>query len=424
MPEEGKLTFQNHHRQLSAPYIIYAVFEALTTKIKGPELDPLKSSTRKTQEDEACSYCYIVVRCDGQTEAPVVYRGPNAEALQKEERKIKAVLANRQAMHMTREDRRAYDSATTCHVCEKPLAGNSVRDHCHITGQYGGAAHNACNLKLWLNHLRGYDSRLIMQAISKVEGKDSCIPNNTEKYISFSLRQLCFIDSAQFLLASLDTLVTENRPEAFQITAQYEPNEARRKLIMRKGMTPMSTWTPGRALRRPSSHPRRPSTASYPTRIFTRTTPTLGRSGRPLGARPWGTTATCTAALTSCCSLTCSRPFGGPAKSSRAWTRLTTTPARVSSGTPCSKRHEWGSICSTTSTCSSRRGCVEGGISMIYKRHANANNPLVESYDPEKPSSHILYLAAYNLYGWAMSQYLPTGGFWWWMTANSLQNPL
>ena len=307
MPEEGKLTFQNHHRQLSAPYIIYAVFETLTTKIEGPELDPLKSSTRKTQEDEACSYCYIVVRCDGQTEAPVVYRGPNSEALQKEERKIKAVLANRQAMHMTREDRQAYDSATTCYVCEKPLAGDSVRDHCHITGQYGGAAHNACNLKLRLNHLRGYDSRLIMQAISKVEGKDSCIPNNTGEYISFSLGQLRFIDSAQFLLASLDKLVTENWPEAFQITAQYEPNEARRKLIMRKCVTPMSTWTPGRALRRPSSHPRRPSTASYPTRIFTRT---------------FGCKTLRDYSDLYCRTYVLLLAFGGPAKSSRAWTYL------------------------------------------------------------------------------------------------------
>ena len=129
--------------------------EALTTKIKGPKLDPLKSNTQKTQEYEACSYCYIVVRCNGQTEAPVVYHGPNAEhfleALQKEERKIKAVLANPQAMHMTWENRRAYNSATTCHACEKPLAGDTVRYHCHITRQYQEAANNACNLKLCLN---------------------------------------------------------------------------------------------------------------------------------------------------------------------------------------------------------------------------------------------------------------------------------
>ena len=93
-----------------------------------------------------------------------------------------------------------------------------------------------CNLKLRLNpqtttipvvfhNLRGYDSHLLMQAISKVKGNISCIPNNTEKYISFSLGQLRFIDSAQFLLASLDRLVAANEPEVFRVTALYEPNE-------------------------------------------------------------------------------------------------------------------------------------------------------------------------------------------------------
>ena len=54
---------------------------------------------------------------------------------------------------------------------------------------------------------------------------------------------------------------------------------------------------------------------------------------------------------------------------------------------------------------------MRGGISMASKRHARANNPLVERYDPRQPSSHILYLDANNLYDWAMSQYLPTSGF-------------
>ena len=54
-----------------------------------------------------------------------------------------------------------------------------------------------------------------------------------------------------------------------------------------------------------------------------------------------------------------------------------------------------------------------GGTSIVSKRHAKANNLLLDGYDPEKPSSHILNLDANNLYGWAMSQYLPTGGFRW-----------
>ena len=49
-----------------------------------------------------------------------------------------------------------------------------------------------------------------------------------------------------------------------------------------------------------------------------------------------------------------------------------------------------------------------GGISMVSKRYAKANNPMVEGYDSSKPKSHILYLDANNLYGWAMSQPLPT----------------
>ena len=56
---------------------------------------------------------------------------------------------------------------------------------------------------------------------------------------------------------------------------------------------------------------------------------------------------------------------------------------------------------------------MRGGISMVSKRNAKANNPLADGYDPEKPSSHILYLDANNLYGWAMSQPLPPGAFQW-----------
>ncbi|KAK3737704.1 hypothetical protein RRG08_023102 [Elysia crispata] len=259
--KEGKLTFQNHHKQLPAPYIIYADFEALTTKVEGPELDPTKSNTQRTQHHEACSYCYVKVRCDGKTEAPVEYRGRGAaehflRALQKEERGIQKALANPKAMKMTSKDWESHRTASRCHVCDGLLEGDSVRDHCHITGKYRGAAHSACNLKLRLSaktttipvvfhNLRGYDSHLLMQAISKVEGQVSCISNNTEKYISFSLGQLRFIDSAQFLLASLDKLVAANRPEAFHITAQYEPDQYKRALLMRKGVYPyeyMDSW--------------------------------------------------------------------------------------------------------------------------------------------------------------------------------------
>ena len=54
------------------------------------------------------------------------------------------------------------------------------------------------------HNLQGYDSHMLYQVMSRVEGKILCIHNNTEKYISFSPGQLRFVESAQFLLASLD----------------------------------------------------------------------------------------------------------------------------------------------------------------------------------------------------------------------------
>ena len=41
------------------------------------------------------------------------------------------------------------------------------------------------------------------------------------------------------------------------------------------------------------------------------------------------------------------------------------------------------------------------------------NNKYMNDYDPKKPSTFITYLDMNNLYGWAMSEYLPYGGFKW-----------
>ena len=56
---------------------------------------------------------------------------------------------------------------------------------------------------------------------------------------------------------------------------------------------------------------------------------------------------------------------------------------------------------------------LRGGISYIAKRYAKANNKYMKDYDPTKPSKYISYLDMNNLYSWAMSRYLPYGGFKW-----------
>ena len=114
-----------------------------------------------------------------------------------------------------------YPDESNCMNCHEPLLRenfrDAVRDHCHITG----AAHNVRNLRLRINpkttiipvvfhNLRGYDAHHIMQEIGNINSSLKCIPNNMEKYISFSLGNLRFIDSFQFLLSSLDSLVASN----------------------------------------------------------------------------------------------------------------------------------------------------------------------------------------------------------------------
>ena len=64
---------------------------------------------------------------------------------------------------------------------------------------------------------------------------------------------------------------------------------------------------------------------------------------------------------------------------------------------------------------------LRGGISYIANRYGKANNKYMKSHDPKAPSKYIMYLDANNLYGWAMSQYLPTGGFKW-LTPKRISN--
>ena len=56
---------------------------------------------------------------------------------------------------------------------------------------------------------------------------------------------------------------------------------------------------------------------------------------------------------------------------------------------------------------------MRGGISYIANRYGKANNKYMQNWNPNEASKCLMYLDANNLYGWAMSQYLPTGNFKW-----------
>ena len=119
---------------------------------------------------------------------------------------------------------------------------DAVKDHCHITGEFRGAAHSACNNRLRINpktmlvvfhNLRGYDAHHLMQAMSQYKKDLTCIANNMEKYITFTLGNLRFIDSLTFLLSSLDAVVKSTPKENLKITAAMGSD-----LLYQKGIYP------------------------------------------------------------------------------------------------------------------------------------------------------------------------------------------
>ena len=64
---------------------------------------------------------------------------------------------------------------------------------------------------------------------------------------------------------------------------------------------------------------------------------------------------------------------------------------------------------------------IRGGISIISNRYGEANNKYMKDFNKNKLSKFLMYLDANNLYGWAMSQKLPTGGFKW-LTDKEINN--
>ena len=98
-------------------------------------------------------------------------------------------------MIMTMHDKLVYNNATLCLICNEELGNDRVRDHCHLSGKFrGAAAHEVCNLKykvpkffpVVFHNLSGYDSRQFINTLWNNEADISCIPNIEKNYISFT----------------------------------------------------------------------------------------------------------------------------------------------------------------------------------------------------------------------------------------------
>ena len=121
---------------------------------------------------------------------------------------------------MTEEDNQDFENNNICRYCEKYIETDKVRDHCHITGNYRGPAHNECNLQvrqadsnfitIGLHDFSNYDCHMFFKTLvdrKKDNVKFEIIPKTDEKYISVKYGCLKFIDTYRFLSSSLDKLV-------------------------------------------------------------------------------------------------------------------------------------------------------------------------------------------------------------------------
>ena len=151
---------------------------------------------------------------------------------------------------LTNEEKESYENQEICHICEKEFCidksnkkefklKQKVRDHCHYTGKYRGAAHSICNLRykitkeipiVFYNGSTYYYHFIIKRLARKLRGYFHCLGENAEKYITFSvpfkkvidsnndnnnnknkveiiIYRLKFIDSYRFMRYSLSNIV-------------------------------------------------------------------------------------------------------------------------------------------------------------------------------------------------------------------------
>ena len=168
MPKQGEniLKFNNFHKQLPVPFVIYADFEAITKKVQGckqsEEMEKDKdrrSYTEAYQTHEDCGYGYKVICCydDKYSKYTYIYRGENAvykfmEKMLEEVEYCKTVIKKHfnKPLVMTEDDEQHFKTMDGCHICGEKYTDKDVRvrDHCHITGKFRGSAHQECNLKL------------------------------------------------------------------------------------------------------------------------------------------------------------------------------------------------------------------------------------------------------------------------------------
>ena len=445
MPQPGsKVYFHNHQKQLPGPLVIYADLEAITKKIDTCSPPGGKSYTQAYQKHEASGFGYKVVCHYNQkySKPAVIYRDENViekffQHLFEEVKDCQKVISERakKRLVMTVSDEKDFQNAEKCWICDrkyKPDEGENipVRDHCHMTGKYRGSAHRKCNLKLQISaekikipvvfhNLKGYDSHFIIEKLGDIIKEEpldiNVIATNAEKYMAIYLgKHLAFIDSFQFMSQSLAKL-SSNLPDDKYIYTSESFQGERLALMKEKGVYPYDYMDAVEKFAEKQLPDRRDFYSFL-------TDEDISEKEYRHAQKVWDTfrienmgqyhdlylksDVLLLADVFQNFRETCLAYYGldpchyvsSPGLSWDAMLKMTKINLDLISDIEMQLFIEKG---------------MRGGISYIAHRHTQANNKYMKNYNEAEESSYIMYLDANNLYGWAMSQNLPSGNFHW-----------
>ena len=439
LPQEGDkdiLSFTATYLQHKIPYVVYADFESLLVPISSVTPAGQKAYQEKKTHHVACSYAYIIIGPKGLPVNTIkFYRGQNAvehflDAIIAEKEILAKTLKTVKPMKLSSIQEQAFQKATFCSICKQPLFEKRVRDHDHVTGDYRGAAHPHCNLNyrqsrtipVIFHNLKNYDAHHIMQHMGKFNDHTiDVIATTLEKYIGFKIQkkectiQLMFLDSFQHLPTSLEKLVNNLDEAQFHILKSQFPSSTDFSLLTRKGVYPYDYFT---CLNKFEESVLPPPAAFHNSL----TNEDISLEDYQHAENVWKTFNMKTLGeyhdlylktdvllladvfenYRQLClqyyDIDSAHTFTSPSLSWQACLKKSKKPLQLLTDIDMLLMFEKG---------------IRGGVSMISHRHAQANIPNTKEFDPEKAPSYIMYWDANNLYGWAMSEYLPFGGFEW-----------
>lgn len=425
------IEFMNFNKRFKAPVVIYADFEALIQKTVSPT-----KTTTKLADLPPCSYAFNVVSDYPELNMGFqMYRGENTVStflknLCKVGDKVRNILDTKKEMIITPKQEIEFNECCECHICQKPIGDKvKVRDHDHITGKYRGCAHQDCNVKfnykyfkipVFFHNLKGFDGHLIIQRLKEEMNfsKIDVIAQNFEKYMSFSFGNFRFLDSFAFMSSSLDTLTTnllKDGRDNFKHTLEGDLTETQKSLILRKGVYPYEyidsyekfeeTELPTIDKFYSSLNEEDISQKEYDHAKNVWKEFSIENLGQYHDLYLKTDVLLLSDIFEAFRKTAMSNYDLDPANyftlPNFAWdAMLKMTKARLEQLTDVDKYL----LC--------EQG-IRGGTSLISHRYAKANNKYMAKYDETEEQSYIMYLDANNLYGHAMIQKLPTGGFHW-----------